>query len=454
MVVRSRDERQRESELKLRLALRASEIGIWDWNIASGEMQYSARARTICGFRPDEQLTIDNIRRITHPDDLQWTSPKALRALDPAVRDRSPYEYRIIRADNGEVRWVVAHGEAVFRNVNGSMTAVRYIGSLQDITGRKEAEQALEASERRLKLAIDAARIAVWEYDVGTDTVAPSPQLNRLFGLPEDARPTMEQYRALYSDEERQKIRQAGEEALARGSSHFEAEFQCTWPDNSNHWLQLRADVLFDRDGQPTRVIGVLLDIDERKRTEHRLALLLREVNHRVKNSLSVVQALANQSFRDEAPHALPAFRARLLSLAAANQILLDRDFGDFALKDLVEEITAPYSASGRTQVGGPDVLLPPRLGTPIALVLHELATNAAKYGALSNGEGRLTILWHIEDKKVRLIWQESGGPEVAPNPRKGFGTRLIDDVLRPELGEVQLTFRPGGVRYELLLSP
>ena len=115
----------RDSELKLRLAVRAAGIGIWDWDIASGVMEYSPRARSICGFTPDEPVTIQKARDVTHPEDLPWTSALARQALDPSIRAREPYEYRIRRADTGELRWVVAHGEAIFAKVNGQKRAVR-----------------------------------------------------------------------------------------------------------------------------------------------------------------------------------------------------------------------------------------------------------------------------------------------------------------------------------------
>lgn len=443
-------DRANESELKLRLALRAADIGIWDWDIATGIMNYSARARSICGFRPDEELTIKKVRAVTHPEDLAWTSPKAERALDPAVRDRSPYEYRIVRADTGEVRWVLAHGEAIFVRADGVPKAVRYLGTLQDVTARKEAEHALQTSENRLTLAIEAARMAVWEYDIIADEVSPSAELNRLFGLPEQAKPTMEEFRALYSEEERSKIRQAGVDALARGSTHFEAEFQCTWPDGSKHWLLLRADVISDREGNYIKVIGVLMDIDERKRSDDRLSMLLREVNHRVKNSLSVVQALATQTFKDTAPQALTAFRTRLHSLAKANDLILREDFAAFSLPSLIDEILSPYAEADRISISGPEVMVAARLGTPLSLVLHELATNAAKYGALAGPEGTVALRWEVEAGILRLSWRERGGPPVPAEVQKGFGTRLISEILQPELGKVVLSFRPEGVDYQL----
>jgi PAS domain S-box-containing protein len=418
-------------------------------------MDYSVLARAICGFSPQETITIEKVRAIVHPEDLSWTVPKAERALDPQIRDNTPYEYRIVRPDTGAVRWVLAHGEAFFTSdPDGQTKAVRYLGTLQDIDSRKRAEHALIASEGRLRLAMQAARLAVWELDIRTEALATSPELNRLFGLPAEATPSIEELRNLYAPGERERVRQVALDALAGGATQFETEFQCQWTDGSRHWLLVRAEVLSEG-GQYSRVIGVVLDIDERKRTQDRLGILLREVNHRVKNSLSVVQAIATQTFRDGRADrdALLSFRERLQSLALANDALLRENFTALPLRTLVEEIVSPYKdGEGRVSIAGKNDMLPARLATPLTLALHELATNAAKYGALSVVKGRVEIGWVISEGTLQLNWQESGGPSVSSPAQRGFGTRLVEHILEPELGKVSLRFDKAGIRCELVV--
>jgi PAS domain S-box-containing protein len=132
----------RQSEARLELATEAASLGIWDWDVATGRMTYSPLAKAICGFPPDKEVTYEDARAVTHPDDYPRTAAMAQRALDPSIREVLPYEYRIQRSD-GSTRWVVAHGEAVFAEVEGQVRAVRYVGTLQDITERKQTEQAL-----------------------------------------------------------------------------------------------------------------------------------------------------------------------------------------------------------------------------------------------------------------------------------------------------------------------
>jgi PAS domain S-box-containing protein len=146
------------SESRLRLALAAAQLGIWDWDLATGQMVYSQRAKAICGFAPDEAVTFEMVKAVTHPDDYPFTSAQAARALDPAIRERSPYEYRLLRPD-GSVRWVRAFGEAVFAEGESGGRAIRYTGTLQDITAEHEREEQLRELNATLEQRV-AARTA------------------------------------------------------------------------------------------------------------------------------------------------------------------------------------------------------------------------------------------------------------------------------------------------------
>jgi len=248
------DKRLDDNNLKLRLALRAAQIGIWDWSIETNEMNYSPRARAIYGFSPDEPVTYEKVRVATHPKDLPRTSALAKKALDPAIRNKDSYEYRVCKAGTGEVRWVLAHGEAIFLPVNGVTKAVRFVGTLEDITDRKATELALRESELRQRLALDAARMAVWELDTASGTITSSPELNRMFGLPLEANPTLDELRALYGPGERERLFEIARAALDSGRSNFEAEFFCRRPDGNLYWLLLRAEVVFSASGEIDRV--------------------------------------------------------------------------------------------------------------------------------------------------------------------------------------------------------
>jgi PAS domain S-box-containing protein len=149
----------RVSEARLELATQAASLGIWDWEVATGQMTYSPLAKAICGFDPNQEVTYDDARSVTHPEDYPRTAAMAQRALDPTLREVQPYEYRILRPD-GTIRWVVANGEAVFAEINGETRAVRYVGTLQDITDRKQAEQALHEQAAILEQLAEGVIVA------------------------------------------------------------------------------------------------------------------------------------------------------------------------------------------------------------------------------------------------------------------------------------------------------
>jgi PAS domain S-box-containing protein len=203
-------------------------------------------------------------------------------------------------------------------------------------------------------------------------------------------------------------------------------------------------------DGTRRRVAVIFNDITERKRHEQHQRLLLNELNHRVKNTLVTVQSMAMQSFRPgcDPEQARQQFEGRLMALSRAHDILTRESWGGAPLESIVQEAIAPYRDQhlDRLHADGPHVWLPPRHALAFAMVLHELGTNAVKYGALSGADGRVEIGW-TANGSLRLRWAESGGPPVVPPARRGFGSRLIERGLRHEIGgRVTLQFAPGGV--------
>jgi PAS domain S-box-containing protein len=429
-----------EAQARLDLATQAAGVGVWEWRPIPNEMIYSEEAKAICGFPPGGPVTYEMVIGVTHPEDLPNTSAQARRALDPAIRDESPYEYRLVRPD-GEVRWVVAWGRAVFEQVDGRLVATRYIGVLQDITERKRAE--LEAGEAatRLRLAIEAGRMAVWQAD--ETGVSSSPELNRLLGFAPDARPSLEDIAAGYLPGERERVRAAGAEAMARGERFFEAEYQYRRPGGAVVWLALRAEIL----PGSRSAVGVLMDITERKHAEERLRLLAHEVDHRANNLLAVVQGLVAMS-RSETPEELKRMiTGRVHALARAHQLLAETRWEGADLRRLVEEELLAFSLGhdGRVRLSGPELMLPAPVAQSLAMVLHELATNAAKYGALSTDGGTVSVSWRA-DPRLQIVWEERGGPAVAPPTRAGMGSSVLARALTAHHGAASLDWRADGL--------
>jgi two-component sensor histidine kinase len=186
-----------------------------------------------------------------------------------------------------------------------------------------------------------------------------------------------------------------------------------------------------------------------RRRSEERQDMLVGELNHRVKNTLAVVQSLAHQSFRTpSAPElAIAAFEARLQALAAAHNLLTQEGWKSAAMSDVVQLALAPFCSPLRCVVDGPPITLTPQAAVSLALAFHELATNASKYGALANDTGVIHVSWALTGDVFDLEWREEGGPLVKPPSRVGFGSRLIKRSLAIELGgKIDMDFRPQGL--------
>lgn len=196
----------------------------------------------------------------------------------------------------------------------------------------------------------------------------------------------------------------------------------------------------------------MLIDISERKQAENAQKVLIDELNHRSKNTLATVQSLASQTARHAADleEFLPTFTGRLLALARAHDLLTTRNWQDAPFEKLVHDIVAPVSG-GRVVAGGPHVDLDPRTALSLTMVLNELLTNAAKYGALSARGGSVSLTWRIVDGEqskgmLECEWRERGGPPVVPPKRRGFGTRLMERCIEHDLaGEFELVFEPEG---------
>lgn len=324
-----------------------------------------------------------------------------------------------------------------------------------DLTESMRSQEALAASESRLKLAIDAARMAVWESDNTTRTITSSPELNQLLGFPPDASPTTEEIQSRYAPGERKRLHQIAKEAVTDSVRYVETELQIIWPDGSPHWLLLRAELLGDANGVPTRAVGVALDITARKKAEEHLRLLINELNHRVKNTLTTVQSITTQSLRnaETAAAARDAVEGRLFALSRAHDVLTRENWDGAYLREVVHKALEPFQAAqaNRFDVSGEDIRLPPRIALALAMAIQELGTNAVKYGALSSDGGRIAIAWTVANKNktpmLTMTWQEIAGPPVAPPERRGFGTRLIERSLAQELnGAVEIDFAPKGV--------
>lgn len=212
------------------------------------------------------------------------------------------------------------------------------------------------------------------------------------------------------------------------------------------------------------KIADLTREINRRRRAEEHQKLLINELNHRVKNTLATVQSIAAQTFRGGIvdDKACGAFEARLFALAQAHNLLTRENWESVELRDLAVQVLEPFrdrlGTAARIAIAGDDIRLPPSMALALSMAFHELATNAVKYGALSNDVGQVSLTWQVEPaphgNRLRLHWQERGGPIVEPPRRKGFGSRLIERGLAYELGgTARLDHEPAGVNCVIDIS-
>jgi two-component sensor histidine kinase len=245
---------------------------------------------------------------------------------------------------------------------------------------------------------------------------------------------------------------------LQPGSPSYALSFRYMRPDGREVWLEETAKGEFDTTGRLRRIKGLTRDITERKALEEEKNLLIAELDHRVKNVLATVSVVASRTQETSASMAdfVTALDGRIKSMATTHELLSYRRWQGVPLAELVERELAPYATDSNTEIEGPDVILSAEAGQAMAMVFHELATNAAKYGALSSADGHVRVRWGPKRNGhahcwLSIYWEEHGGPKVLPKFRSGYGTSVIRDLIPFELdGTVELVHAPEGVRCRL----
>ena len=329
----------------------------------------------------------------------------------------------------------------------------------QDLEDRVRARTAelenstakLRESEERRSMAIAAGKMGSWDWDwVNGDWMWDEGQY-RIFGVtPETFNVTSANIQALLHPDDVDQFGQAIA-AFNTGAHAYEGEFRVCRPNGEVRWCVGTAAATVDPGGRVVQVSGVTVDITERKRAEERQNLLAREVDHRAKNALALAQSIVRLTRADEVKAYVNAVEGRINALARVHTILSLSSWQGAELSKLIEEELAPYSLGGQIKLAGPEVQLLPATAQTLALALHELFTNSAKYGALSTRSGRLAIGWQAENDLLILTWEETGGPLVRTPKSRGFGTRSLLASVESQLGgQAQFDWRSEGLLCRL----
>ncbi|MBA1158090.1 PAS domain-containing protein [Microvirga mediterraneensis] len=409
---------------------------------------------TYSGLPPEEALGHSWTTAI-HPDD--WV--RMTEEIKPVIAGETTYTTEArYRSSDGEYRWHIIRAAPVRNAATGEFKG--WVGTSVDIHDLKMTEEALRTSEERLSLAQSAAGIGVFDWHIPTDAVTWTAEQERLFGMePGSFKGSSTDWANPIIPEDRDYAVQAIAESLARHDKDIDFIFRIERPDGIRT-MQTIALFFYQDDGSPRRMVGVNIDITHYKEAENRQNLLIRELHHRVKNTLATVQAIVGSTARTASSidEFYQGFVGRIVSLARTHNLLTEDLWQKAALEELVQTELGPYEdeAKNRITVMGPHLELPSEAAVPIGMAIHELTTNAAKHGALSTFGGQVEVRWEIsggERPMLHFSWEERGGPHVSTPARQGFGTRLLQRVLSTQLqAEVSMEFPQEGLRFSMRL--
>jgi PAS domain S-box-containing protein len=313
----------------------------------------------------------------------------------------------------------------------------------------ERSNRQLQQSEERRNLALAAGKMGSWDWDLVRGDCAWDEGQRQIFGVDADFEATLPALRRLVHRDDWSMLYQALKHAR-RDAGSQQVEFRICRPDGDVGWCLGTVAASTDAANRIARISGVTIDITDRKEAEQRQLLLAREVDHRAKNALAVVHAIVSLTRADSIAQFVAAVEGRVQALARAHSLLSESRWQGANISDIVEEELAPYRAPhfDRVKISGTSLSLDPSSAQALALALHELATNAAKYGALSKPSGRLQISWSLTSGRLELRWIERGGPAPERTDSTGFGIRVIKASVEGQLdGKVDFDWRTDGLR-------
>ncbi|MBX3565310.1 MAG: PAS domain S-box protein [Sphingomonas sp.] len=438
----------RRSEESLRLATESAGMASWELDLETMEGKWSANRFDLLGLvrRDDLRGTVEDWLDRIVVEDREMAREAAYRCFEQG----EPYtiEYRIRRADTGEERALQSHGSRIDYD-DGRPS--RFVGVSFDITERQRAEEELRDSEARFRTIFEQANDYLITLTLDQRIASVNPAVVSALGYTEAevlGRPVSD-----FMDPDQFAISLGAlQQKLIRGGS-TRLTIKVRAKDRRELVWEINSRLTTDAEGNPTGIHAIARDMTEAKRAETHLRLLIDELNHRVKNTLAIVQGIAQQSLKGDRDAATSrrAFEGRLAALSEAHNLLTREHWGLVSMTQIISDAVRPHGGSARFTLDGPDLVIMPKTAISLALAIHELATNAVKHGALSEPQGKVTIRWaRMRGEgapRLSLVWEESGGPAVQPPERRGFGTRMIERGLAAELaGSVTIDFRPQGV--------
>ena len=440
--------------------------GVFEFIDANGQPALQANARSdLTGW---ETAVWAPRALLEAPIRAQWRTlgVMALLALTLVIACALWLGRTIARSVGHAARAAIALGEGGQLPLSGTPIAEvdTLMAELRGAAARRQAtedllrdrERHLFASKARLQIAMDAAQLGWWQYDPRRRVFSGDARSNEIFDVTAEETPIAEITKRVHPDDA-ERFWAARETALHPADPKSQAiEYRMRRPDGKVRWVELHWLAYFEdtRCEQPSAsVIGTVQDITERKEHEEQVHLLMREVNHRAKNMLSVVDSIAHQTATRNPEGFIERFSERIQALSANQDLLVRSDWGGVEIADLTRAQLAHFAdlIDSRIIMDGPRLRLKPASAQAIGLALHELATNAGKYGALSTGRGRVRISWRADGDTFAMSWTEREGPPAAQPTRRGFGTIVMEAMAARSVdGAVKLDYAPSGLTWRL----
>ena len=443
------EEKTRQSEAFLRSVLESSGDSIAVLGLP-GQIVFMNEA----GLQGMEAVDISAIQN--HPWVSLWEDDGATAAEEAMAAAKAGSTGRftaLARTLKGNPRWWDVQVTPIPGSDGGPD---RLLAISRDVTDRRQAEATLHETVERYSLVTRATNDAIWDWDLVRGHVQWNEALYTAYGYnPHDVEPSGEWWMSQIHPDDRPEVENHIRSVIAGGGDEWSHEYRFRCASGRYATVFDRSYMVRDAAGRPVRMIGAMLDITSRKRAEQELEMVHHELGHRLKNVLTMVQAIASHTLRN-APSmdlARETLAARLVALGRAQNILIAQSVDEADIEELVHTVLDVHSAEEpeRFRIRGPRLRLNARAVLSLALILHELATNAVKYGALSNEHGHVDIVWTITEGEeapcLAMRWSEHGGPPVFEPTRSGFGSRLISRGLGGDVGgDVMLTYDPAGV--------
>lgn len=447
------------SEERMALAISGTElVGTWDWDVANDKVTADdqfASLFNLDSLRAGFGVPIQEFLQAIHPDDVQRVGEEIADALRTGSTYKS--EYRLVDPE-GNVTWVVASGRP---RVDAEGRVNRFPGIAIDVTEQHRAAEALRESELQFRTLADTMPQMVWSTRPDGYHDYYNARWYEYTGMPEGSTDG-EGWNGMFHPDDQERAWTRWRESLATGEP-YQIEYRLRNYAGEYRWTLGRALPIRDDQGQILRWIGTCTDIHESRLAAEERELVAQELSHRIKNIFAVLNGIISLSARSypEAKTFADQLRQRIYALGEAHDFVRPHGYfdgmnnGQGMLSALIERLMRPYNSDGAARVGfdGDDAKVDDAAATPMALLFHELATNSAKYGALSQEGGVVRISGRLSEDAYHIEWRETGGPHVLePERLGGFGTRLVQLSVEGQMrGQLVRNWQPEGL--EVLIS-